>query len=671
MVSFKQPLSIYFVWHRDDNSKVEEALNYCFNSLKRDSKRPFSRSLNLPVFSRTSLTNDVPSPIDADSINTFVFVFISARIVCNDKWTGYVEGLPSSETFHVIPIALDPTAFNMDGCLHGINAIRAFQFEDKFFKEQLLISVTHEIYRLSLNEQHKTLKLGSDTAIELFLSHAKDGKQGLRIAEKLKNFIDYTSMRNFFDATDIAPGYKFDSEIEGHIKNSTLIAIHSDPYSSRYWCQKEIQCAKKFNRPIIAVDSLEEFEDRRFPAASNVPGVHVHLNVDNEVDTEDLYRIVTSALLETVRFFYAQMLLKCYQDDGWFNPDSIILSRPPEMTDILKSKLTTASACKNFVYPEPPIYEEELEVFELLEFKAYTPLNAPNNQFKSRNVGISISELNNEQLVKIGHQNSHLENLAQDIARHFLSRKNILIYGGNLSDNGFTEFLFKEAQALQTRTNSKSIFVKNFISWPIYTNQTDKLNQWQAEYIKIARMEKVSPPENLVIDPETYISPEPTENKFIWSRSLSKMRYKMIDECDIRICAGGKSSQYLGRMPGVLEEILISIELEKPLFLLGGFGGMTKHICNLIEKNKIDAELTDRWQKEHTSGYAELLEYITQKNSSYFPEYGDLLTKKLLFSNLKNGLTNEENIKLFSTPFVDEAIHLIFKGIANLDPCKN
>ena len=51
-------------------------------------------------------------------------------------------------------------------------------------------------------------------------------------------------MQRFFDANEISPGFKFDQEIENHIKNSTIIAIESDAYSSRYWCQREILSAK-------------------------------------------------------------------------------------------------------------------------------------------------------------------------------------------------------------------------------------------------------------------------------------------------------------------------------------------------------------------------------------------------------------------------------------------
>lgn len=52
-------------------------------------------------------------------------------------------------------------------------------------------------------------------------------------------------MRRFFDADEIAPGYRFDDEIINNIRDSTIIIINSDIYSTRYWCQREVQISKK------------------------------------------------------------------------------------------------------------------------------------------------------------------------------------------------------------------------------------------------------------------------------------------------------------------------------------------------------------------------------------------------------------------------------------------
>ena len=44
----------------------------------------------------------------------------------------------------------------------------------------------------------------------------------------------------------------------------------------------------------------------------------------------------------------------------------------------------------------------------------------------------------------------------------------------------------------------------------------------------------------------------------------------------------------------------------------------------------------------------------------------DDLKEMIRMENLNNGLNSEDNIKLFKTQFVDEAIYLILKGVKNI-----
>ena len=142
----------------------------------------------------------------------------------------------------------------------------------------------------------------------------------------------------------------------------------------------------------------------------------------------------------------------------------------------------------------------------------------------------------------------------------------------------------------------------------------------------------------------------------------------MIEKCDARICVGGRCADYSGRMPGVLEEILIAIKKKKPIFLLGGFGGISECICNKIEGKfeSFPEELTDSWQEKHTSGYSDLKAYYG-KNNINFNEYENItVDRDITFYNLRNGLTEAENRRLFRTRYTEEALFLIEKGMKKL-----
>lgn len=669
----KQSVAVYFVYHNGDkNEQIEQGIQYCFNLLKRDIQRPFSRSLNLPIFFRTSLYDDIPTDISETASITLIFAIIGNHLVTDDKWIRYLTQLKIKNNFYIIPIALNKNAYNLPEDFRNLNFINAYDFPENFYKENLFINIAHEVYRIALNQKFKEMATGNDSAIEFFLSHTKDRKQGENIAKQLKLFLDQSRLSCFFDATDIAHGYKFSEEIENHIKKSSLIAIHSDAYTSSYWCQKEIEYAKKHNRPIIAVDCLEEYEDRRFPLFTNIPAIHIQYTQDNKISEKDCYNIIIAALLETIRFFYASIQFNKYQERNWIDKNAIGIFRPPELLDIINIKNDKDSKSKQLIYPEPPVYEDELLAFKKENIDAKTVLTHRFNRLKNLKIGLSISDIEETEFVKMGICPDNLVLLSQDLGRHILSREAILIYGGDLRPGGFTAFLLDEAEIIQNRLKSRKIYIKNYVPWPIYLKKNDELLNWQAKYKKVAIFEQCNLPVNELpkklcpSDINNFMSPNVVENHYLWSKSLSNMRKKMIKECDARVCAGGKLIGYQGCMPGVLEEILIAIKHKKPLFLLGGFGGVVNYVCNIIEKGEIPQQLTKEWQIASNSGYKMLLDYISKEDKSYLPDY-EKFNEILNYQNLNNGLSNEENNKLFNTEFIDEAIYFVLEGLDRLN----
>ena len=66
------------------------------------------------------------------------------------------------------------------------------------------------------------------------------------------------------------------------------------------------------------------------------------------------------------------------------------------------------------------------------------------------------------------------------------------------------------------------------------------------------------------------------------AEGLTMMRIVMQKETQARIVLGGKVDGYKGRMPGIAEEALLSLQSHQPIFLLGGFGGCTRDIAETI-----------------------------------------------------------------------------------------
>ncbi len=206
------------------------------------------------------------------------------------------------------------------------------------------------------------------------------------------------------------------------------------------------------------------------------------------------------------------------------------------------------------------------------------------------------------------------------------------------------------------------------MAWPLYLADVEEVINWKAKYCSTLEMintpsdEKVK---GLIPNQESFLPPTTADNVYVWSKCLTKMRHNLILDSDVRICAGGKHSKYKGKMPGVLEEILIAIKFEKPIYLLGGFGGVCKSVSELIEANTLPEKLTEAWQIENTPGYANLLDKIRNIEPDYYPEYVELVDS-ITIEKLNNGLNENENRALFNTPFIDEAIYLIFLGLSRI-----
>lgn len=272
-------------------------------------------------------------------------------------------------------------------------------------------------------------------------------------------------------------------------------------------------------------------------------------------------------------------------------------------------------------------------------------------------VGISISEVAED-----GYR------LAQDLARHLLARSATLLYGGDLREGGFTEFILDEAMILQDRVGAGVPVVENHLAWPLYLASPEVI-AWQARYSQVMRTTPHDIPRDISdgIDANTFLEPVTPENSYVWSRCLTQMREESIASSTVRICAGGKRLGYKGKMPGVLEEILLTLAEGKPIFLLGGFGGVVADVCEVIIGSNVPDALSEQWQQLHNSGYADLQDIARSKGQAadYSEAVGTLQATDI--SSLANlsGLSEQEYRRLMATPFVDECFYLILKGLGS------
>ncbi|MEZ9494933.1 TIR domain-containing protein [Vibrio splendidus] len=652
----KQFNQIYFVWHPKDDDIVKPYFEYTVKSLSRNLLKPMSRSINFPIFFRTSTNSKyIPKEIDHEAGNSIVICFSSKWVTGNEKWLDYYNSLLSENSI-VIPVALDPRySFNLNKPLSEANFIRSYDFSHETKTLEFLVSIIQTILKKISDSPSGR---GDDVTTKLFLSHAKKDVWATEIARSLKSTIDNTSLNSFFDATNIHAAFTFSEEIQNGISDSTVISIQSDNYSSRYWCQKEIQTAKEKNVPIVVVCSLKDGEDRIFPYSANVPSIYIDSN--NQLSNTNAYRILEHALLETLK------ILSQHNRTIEYDADNVhILFRPPEPYD-LKCISRSSTTIQSIIYPDPPVYEFETQLFNDFGIEVVTPLTFRKTDLSEVKLGVSISEPDILEMHHLGISNTYLQQVSQSLAQHTLFKRGSLVYGGDLRPTGFTEFIFDEALIVQDRMRTSNVKVFNYLAWPIYLQNEEQLCEWKSTYQDIAKFELVPAPSEAdkLVDTDEFLPPNSIPNKILWSRSLTNMRERLVENTDARVCIGGRLSGYKGCCPGVLEEILISIEANQPVFLLGAFGGAVSRVCKLIETNETCEEFTLEWQSKFNKDYSEVIDTIGFDWSE--------VVEKLRAINLNtlssmNGLTSEQNFQLMKTLDVNVALDLIFLGLGNLN----
>lgn len=193
--------------------------------------------------------------------------------------------------------------------------------------------------------------------VQVFLSHSKRDDDGERIAKVIRQALfDGDGLSSFFDVHDIAPGLPFDKVILNQVRVSAVVAIHTDSFSSREWCRREIIEAKRASVPLVVANCLADRDERGFPYMGNVPVVRMNpARVDRIEDV--IGRLLDEVLKDFLWLCRVELVRKAAGDRVRFLP------RPPELISL--AGLDRAAGTPTIlVYPDPPLGAEEQRLFE-------------------------------------------------------------------------------------------------------------------------------------------------------------------------------------------------------------------------------------------------------------------------------------------------------------------
>ena len=290
-ISTAPPLTLYVVWHPHYTSgeRVGSQLLDHFGSHRFTYVSGGDR---VRVMFRNAIAPGAEEPMRIDwdrSQTTAVVVLLDHTLVSDPLWANYVWKLVSEaqeDSFRnrVIPVAME------DGVLHMGLAEQALRWHDWVEpdeeKEWRLVRELKYTFSRMLRHRLTELRHPIDDRdslgnylekVKVFLSHSKHDAHGETVAGKLRTWLnDNANLATFLDIPDIPPGVPFDLVIDHEVDSGVMVAIHTDSYSSREWCRREVVRAKRLNVPMLTVDCLKEVDERAFPYLGNVPSVRMN-----------------------------------------------------------------------------------------------------------------------------------------------------------------------------------------------------------------------------------------------------------------------------------------------------------------------------------------------------------------------------------------------------------
>ena len=90
-----------------------------------------------------------------------------------------------------------------------------------------------------------------------------------------------THLQAYFDAADLQPGADWEQELQSQAASSALLAVRTDLYASREWCQREFLIAKRAGMPIVTLNGVCRAEERGSFLMDHVPAVGYRQSDEN------------------------------------------------------------------------------------------------------------------------------------------------------------------------------------------------------------------------------------------------------------------------------------------------------------------------------------------------------------------------------------------------------
>jgi hypothetical protein len=365
-------LVLYVAWHPafEEGHSIAKKL---YDHYRRELYSNVAGGAGLSVIYRHAPdpATSAPAVIDFSEGETCaVVILIDEHFASDEKYVSWAKDLFTQTdaiglSARVFPISITAGATRIGFAEQAVRWDRWSALDHDARLRRLTSDLTYQFCRmLRAYLEHLIRPHEEETALEqylrkvqIFLSHSKHDADGERIAKEIRQRIFAgDGLGTFFDVHDIPTGLRFDSVLLQQVKVSAVVAVHTDSFSSREWCRREIIEAKRWNVPLVVADCISDTDERGFPYMGNVPVVRM-----DPVKVDRIDHVIARLLDEVLKDFLWKCRVQLMQNAGTL--DAVFLPRSPELVS-LAGLSNQAGDQVLVVYPDPPLGTEEQRLFE-------------------------------------------------------------------------------------------------------------------------------------------------------------------------------------------------------------------------------------------------------------------------------------------------------------------
>jgi hypothetical protein len=367
-------LVVYVAWHPAfaGGRAIAKKL---YDHYRRELYENVAGGMGLSVLYRAEIDPAIGAPIGIDledGETAAIVLLFDENFAADDAYMAWARDLMERTDAgglraRIFPVAIDGSLTRVGIAQQAIRYDRWEAIPEEQRLRRLTSDLTYQFSRMLRSYLEQLRRPDEPVAaldqylkkVQIFLSHSKRDRDGERIAKLIREALfQGDGLATFFDVHDIPSGVRFDDAILHHVRFSAVVAIHTDSYSSREWCRREIIEAKRWNVPLVVSNCIADADERGFPYMGNVPIVRMDPQTVDRIDD-----VVARLLDEVLKDF----LWRCRIEIGkaYKTKDVVFLPRPPELIS-LASLEDRADADVTLVYPDPPLGSEEQRLFEVI-----------------------------------------------------------------------------------------------------------------------------------------------------------------------------------------------------------------------------------------------------------------------------------------------------------------